>query len=152
MARASAPSVTQMAFSFEVAAPPRDADLAGLDRVIASKVARALKDDVRSREIIAAAMSELLNEEVTRWMLDAYASPARDTHNMPTHRFLALITVTGRIDLLDQAMRRIGCAALFGEEMAAARLGHLQAQRAAIDEEIKQARQSAKPISRGHGL
>lgn len=152
MARAPRPAVNQMAFSFEVAAPPGDAELAGLDRVIAGKVARALKDDIRSRDVIAGAMSALLNEEVTRWMLDAYASPARDAHNIPFHRMLALISVTGRVDLLDKAMRRIGCAALFGEEMAAARLGHLEAQKRAIDEEIKRARQTARPIERGGPL
>ncbi len=148
--RRSALDGAQTAFTFEPPLPARrDADLAGLERVIAATVARILKEDDRSRDEIAGRMSALLAEEVTRWMLDAYASEARDNHNISAARFLALVAATERFDLLDAALRRIGAAVLVGEEIHAARLGHLRAQRSAIDAEIKTAERSARPIVRG---
>ncbi len=141
---------TQLGFTFEPPAPARrDADLAGLDRVVAASVAEALKFDPRSREEIAGAMSALLGETVTKMMLDAYASEARDQHNIPAHRFLALIAVTEHFELLDSAIRRIGAALLVGEELHAARLGHLLSRKSELEKEIKAMREHAKPIDRG---
>jgi hypothetical protein len=68
-------------------------------------------------------MSDLLDEEVTRFMLDAYASEAREGHNISASRFLALIAVTNRHDILDHILRRIGAAVLVGAEIATARVG-----------------------------
>ena len=127
----------------------RDADLAGLDRQVAGYVGIALKEDARPREVVAGAMSALLAEPVTKMMLDAYASEARGDHNISAARLLALIAVTERHDLLDALLRRIGAAALVGEELHAARLGHLEAQARAINAEIKKYRAAAQPIDRG---
>lgn len=139
----------QLDFTFDPPAPASaSADLAGFERMIAAKVARALKDDDRSREVIAAEMTDLLGEDVTRFMLDAYASEARDNHNISAARFFALIAVTRRFDLLDAATRRIGAAVLVGEELLAARLGHLKAQALRIQQEIRVVERSAKPIMR----
>lgn len=141
---------SQLGFTFVPPAPARrDADLAGLDRVVAATVAAALKGDGRSREEIAGAVSALLAEPVTKLMLDAYASEAREAHNISGGRLLALIAVTERFDLLDGLVRRIGAALLVGEELHAARLGHLLSQRAQIDGQIKKMRGDAKPIERG---
>jgi len=140
----------QLGFTFDPpVAPQRAADLAGFDRVVAAAVAQALKNDPRDRYEIAAAMSRLLDEDVTKFMLDAYASEARDQHNIPAHRALALVLVTERYDLLDAMVRRIGASLLVGEEIITARLGHLQAQRSAIDTELKQLRGKVQPIHRG---
>lgn len=140
----------QLGFTFTPPAPARrDADLAGLDRVVAATVALALNEAGRSRFEIAGAMSALLDDEVTKLMLDAYASEAREGHNISAARLLALVAVTERFDLLDSLVRRIGAALLVGEELHAARLGHLQAQRAKIDQEIRTLRGTAQPITRG---
>jgi hypothetical protein len=139
----------QLGFTFDAPrAASEAADLAGLDRVVAAAVARALKGDVRSRPEIAGATSALLDEDVSKLMLDAYASEARDTHNVPAHRLLAIIAVTERYDLLDLLVRRIGAAVLVGDELVAARLGHLEAHRRLLDTEIKQLRARARPIDR----
>lgn len=142
--------VSQLGFTFTPPLPARrDADLAGLDRVVAASVAVALKEDDRSREEIAGAMSALLAEGVSKPMLDAYASEARGDHNISAARVLALIAVTERFDLLDAMVRRIGAALLVGEELHAARLGSLEAQRRRLDGEIKTMRARAQPIERG---
>lgn len=148
--RRATPHPNQLGFTFEPPLPARcEADLAGLDRVVAGMVAAALKGDTRSRDEIAGAMSALLAEPVTKLMLDAYASEARADHNISAARTLALIAVTERYDLLDALVRRIGAALLVGEELHAARLGHLQAQRRALDAEIKKYTAAAQPIDRG---
>jgi hypothetical protein len=144
---------TQLGFTFEPPAPARrEADLAGLDRYIAAIVARALKEDKRDRAVIAGAMSSLLAEPVTRLMLDAYASEARENHRISADRLLALIAVTKRFDLLDAAIRRIGAAVLVGKELHTARLGHLKAQMKDLQAEIRAAEQTVAPIARGGAL
>ncbi|QRY97411.1 hypothetical protein JT366_09415 [Sphingomonas paucimobilis] len=139
----------QLGFSFDPPAPARaEADLAGLDRVVSGCVSIMLKGDDRSRHEIAGAMSALLDERVSKDMLDAYASEARAEHNISAARLLALIAVTERFDLLDSLVRRIGGALLVGDEILAARLGSLKAQRARLDEEIKALRPRVQPIAR----
>lgn len=138
---------TQLGFTFDPPVPARaQADLAGLDRTIAGFVAVALKGDLRSRHEIAGAMSALLDETVSKTMLDAYASEARDLHNISAARLLAVIAVTERFDLLNLLCRRIGCAVLVGDEINTARLGHLKAQRMLLDQEIKELRAQVQPI------
>jgi hypothetical protein len=149
MSRKTVPSANQFAFTFDAPEPATNAaDLAGIDRLIAASVSRALRDDDRSRESIALAMSELLGEEVTRWMLDAYASEARETHNISAGRFYALIAVTKRHDILDRTLRRIGAAVLVGEEIATARAGHLRCTISRLQDELKTVERQARPISR----
>lgn len=140
---------SQLGFTFDPPAPARrDAELAGMDRFVAAGVAQALKGDDRSRPVIAGAMSALLSEEVTSFMLDAYASEARENHNIPMHRALALIAVTERFDILDHWLRRVGAAALVGEEIHTARLGHLDRQIAALRAERRALETNTKPIER----
>ncbi|MFN3676191.1 MAG: hypothetical protein ACK4TC_09440 [Sphingomonas pseudosanguinis] len=142
-------STIQLGFTFDPPVPARaEADLAGLDRVVSGCVSIMLKGDSRTRPEIAGAMSALLDERVSPPMLDAYASEGRSEHNISAARLLALIAVTERFDLLDSLVRRIGGALLVGEEIHTARLGHLKAQRAQLDEEIKLLRQRVQPIAR----
>jgi hypothetical protein len=139
----------QIAFSFEPPAPARGAaELAGFDRFLSAIVGRILKEDERTREVIAAEMSSLLAETVTRMMLDAYSAEARDNHNISAHRLLALIAVTDRFDLLDTALRRIGAVIIVGEEIATAELGHIDRQMAALKARKRAVESRAKPISR----
>lgn len=126
----------QLGFTFEApVAPSRPAALAGMEARICSTVGTLLNSDSRPREIIAAEMSVLLAEEISPRMLDAYASPARAEHKVPMSRFLALIVVTGRHDLLDPLMREIGAAVLVGAEVMTARLGQIDQTIAQLTEE-----------------
>lgn len=140
----------QLGFSF-YAPPPASAPaaLAGLEQRICRAAATILNSDGRRREQIAADMSVLLDDEVSRAMLDAYASPARDGHKVPMSRFLALVAVTGRHDLLDPLLREIGAALLVGEEVHTARIGHLRRHRAQIDQELKALERQAPLIRMG---
>lgn len=139
----------QLGFVFEAPKPARaPAALAGLERQISRAVSTMLKEDPRSREVIAAEMSVLLDEEVSRHMLDAYASPAREEHKVIMSRFLALVAVTGRHDLLDTLLREIGAALLVGEEVKTARIGHLRQTVRQANAEIR-ALEGMAPLIRG---
>jgi hypothetical protein len=124
--RADRFNADQIGFDFDL--PVHDgatAMLAGLERQICAGVSDILHGETRSRTVIAALMSDLLDEEVSRPMLDAYASPAREGHKVPLSRFLALVAVTNRHDVLDRLVRQIGAAVLVGEEIHTARLGDI---------------------------
>ena len=139
-----------MAFTFAAPKPARsEGDLAGLGRMVSSAVARAMNEDSRSRPEIAGRVSALLGEDVSRWMLDGYASEAREEHAISAARFLALIAATDRLDILDALVSRIGGRILVGEEVHAARLGHLMAKKAEIEAQIRDLRPIAQPIARG---
>lgn len=135
-------SANQFAFTFDAPQPATlPAALAGIDARIARTVSEILKNDDRDRTVIAAEMSVLLSYEVSKAMLDAYASPARDEHNISFSRMLALISVTNRFDLLDRETRPIGAAVLVGEEIFTAEIGH-------IDSEISKLQQRKKDLAR----
>lgn len=140
----------QLGFLFEAPAPAKgEAALAGIEQRICRTVGSILNSDSRSREVIAAEMSVLLGEEISRAMLDAYASPARDGHKVPMSRMFALVVVTHRHDLLDPLLREIGAALLVGEEVHTARLGDIDREIEQLKEERKRLAVSAPRIRRG---
>jgi hypothetical protein len=136
-----------MGFDFTAPAPSKGvAELAGLERQINALVGTILNTDPRPREVIAAEMSVLLDDTVSRQMLDAYASPARTEHKVPASRLLALIVVTDRQDLLDPIMRKIGAALLVGDEVRTARLGQVEALLAELQDERKRLKSEVSKI------
>ncbi|HXD03085.1 MAG TPA: hypothetical protein VN627_07230 [Novosphingobium sp.] len=151
MAKAKA-HPNQLALDLSVPRPATGvAALAGLEARICSTVGVLLASDGRPREIIAAEMSVLLDETVSRAMLDAYSSPARIDHRVPMNRFWALVAVTGRLDLLDPLVREIGGAVLIGDEVKTARLGQLQQIMARAQAEMRQLKAEAPDMSRMGG-
>lgn len=142
----------QLGFTFDT--PPLATlagSLAGLERAISEMVATILNTDERPREVLAAEMSRLLDDEISRAMLDAYSSPAREGHKVPMSRALALVAVTDRHDLLDPIMRWIGAGLLVGDEIMTARIGQLRRRRQQIDAELKTLEQSAPLIRENMG-
>lgn len=140
----------QIGFMFDPPVPAtRPASLAGLESRISRTVGTLLATDGRPRELIAADVGVLLDEPVSRAMLDAYASPARPEHKVPMSRFLALVGVTTRLDLLDPLVREIGGAVLMGNEVHTARLGHIDRQIAALTAERRRIAGDAPLIRTG---
>lgn len=138
-------------FGFDFAVPRLatvPAALAGLEKQICSAVGTILNSDQRSRAVLAAEVSELIGESVSVDMLNAYASPAREGHKVCMSRFLALVAVTNRHDVLDQLLRRIGAGLLVGEEVHTARIGQIELRIASLQSELKQMK-AAAPLIRG---
>lgn len=142
----------QGVLSFDVPSNERrDGQLEGLGRRVASAVSQILGDAARaghSRFAIAAGMSELLNDEVTKAMLDAYASEARDGHNISFERMLALVAETGSYGVLHALLTEIGASLVVGEEIAAVELGHTQAQLRDLKRREAELLKIVKPIGR----
>ena len=82
---------------------------------VASQVARAIRlalnDCPQSRADIAARMSERLGLPISKATLDAYASESKP-HTIPLDRFIALVEVTGRRELLGFVAERMGMIAV----------------------------------------
>lgn len=140
--RKAKPNPDQLGFVFDPpAAASMPGELAGLERQVSMGVSDILHEDPRSREEIAAKMSELLGEDVSRSMLDAYSSPAREDHKVPFSRFVALVSVCNRHDVLDRLVRKIGAGVLVGAELHTARIGD-------IDRRIEQLRAEKREVSK----
>ncbi len=139
----------QVAFDFEAPAPRKGrAELAGLERRINEIVGTMLNTDPRTREVIAAEMSVLLDEPISRAMLDAYSSPARIEHRVPMSRVWALAVVTARQDLLRPLLREIGMEGLVGDEVKVARMGHLQQRISNDQKELRELKSSGLSMRR----
>ncbi|WP_425230234.1 hypothetical protein [Sphingomonas sp.] len=147
----------QLPFDFEPRRPvDGPAAFAGVEARAAAEVGRILKDDPRTREEIAGAVTAAIGggttqdggDTVSRWMLDAYASPARDGHNVSFGRALALMAVTGDRAMIEWAVAQLGGTVLWGEEIIVARIGQLEARKRHLDAELKELKGHAQPIRR----
>lgn len=147
-----AQNINQLAFDL-VAPPKRDRDgaLEGIDRRVTGAIAQILKDDDRSRFTLAGEISRVLDDDVSKAVLDKYASESADAHNMSVGRFLALIMVSGRYDILDALMSEIGASLLIGQEVLTAELGAIAAQEAALQKRKNEIKKLAPQIERFNG-
>lgn len=141
------PHLDQLGFDFSAPAPAKGAaELFGFERLVNVLVGSILASDSRSRYEIAAKMSELLDEDISKAMLDAYSSPARDDHRVPFSRLAALVIVTDRQDLLRPIMEKLGVSLLIGEEVHIARIGQLERKMAEDREELNKLKKHAPRI------
>lgn len=124
---------------FETPAPSAaPGGLAGLNTQIAHTMSAIIRDAGRSRFEIAARMSDLLGEDVTKTMLDAYTAESREDQNIPAYRLLAFILATDSFDSLDRVVQRIGCRLLVGKDAKLAALVQMEARRKELDGRIKE--------------
>ena len=100
-----------------------ETELADLDMLISSAVARCLKEDEGDRREQAATLSYLLDEHISVAMFDFYTSEARRDLKIQASHFLALIAMTRRFDILDAVLREIGGKALDGRQAKVYRTG-----------------------------
>lgn len=137
----------QLGFDWNVPVPVRgEGALAGFERKVNRLVGTIIASDGRSRYHLAAAMSELLDEDISKSMLDAYSSPARDDHRVPFSRLAALVIVTSRQDLLREIMGDLGVSLLIGAETEIARIGQLRQRVEQDKREIRELEARARPI------
>lgn len=118
---------------------------------IAGKVCRGVSVSLKeaaeqglSREDIARAMSDFLGAEVSKNMLDAYASQAREDHIINVVRFIALIHATKDRRLLEMIAEMFGWAVIDRKYLRLIKLGALQDRRDDMTREIEAERRQAK--------
>jgi hypothetical protein len=97
-----------------------------LDSRIARAVSLALKRSSKTREKVAEEMTDWLGRSVSKAMLDAYAAEERTTHRIPLDRFIALIEVTGCLDLIGLVAEPFDLVAVPGRYMAIIRLHQIE--------------------------
>lgn len=85
---------------------------ASLSHRISRSVSEILQDSGRPRAEIAAAMTDWLGDDVSEHMLNAYASPARETHSISLERAIALLHATGDARLLGDLLAPLGFAVI----------------------------------------
>jgi hypothetical protein len=103
---------------------------------VARAIAEALKNDGRSRADIAREMSTYLGDTVTEAMLNQYASPSNDKHNIPAHRLLALLAVTGDARLINALLEDAGLIAVSAKYEVLIRRELAKEARERLDREI----------------
>jgi len=111
---------------------------------IAKAVSETLRHAEQSREDIAAAMSDWLGEDVTKNMLDAYASQSREDHTIPYLRLLALTHVTGDTRLLQLGAELFGRAVIEERWLDWVRVGQMSVARESFNKEFNAALHEAK--------
>ncbi len=103
---------------------------------VARAVAEAVKDSGYSHDVIAHRMSEYLGESISRDMLYAWSSPAKEKHSIPTHRLVALAVVTGDARLINALLADTGMIAVDARYEALIRREMAKDARDKLDREI----------------
>lgn len=113
---------------------------AGLDyrATVAALVGQMLKDADGDRYEIAGRMSRLTGTDVTKYMLDAYSSEARDTFNLPFWLVAALEEACQSHLLTNWLTGVRGGRLLIGRDSLNAELGKLERLRDEAGKKIRQ--------------
>lgn len=108
--------------------PPR-VRAASLPVQIGRAVAEALRDAAAAgicRDEVARRMGAILGTTISKSMLDAYASQAREEHTISLARFVALIQATGDRRLLQLLAEPLGWAVIDRADLARIELSDLR--------------------------
>lgn len=117
---------------------------ASLRARIAKAVAETLKAAPMPREQIAGKMSAWLGEDVSKHMLDAYASEAREEQTIGYLRVLALFHVTGDARLLQLGAEMFGHSVIDDKFLPWVEVGQLSDTKDEVDRAYDAARRNAR--------
>ena len=92
-------------------------------------ISQGLKRTPLSRYQIAAQISELTGQEVTKWQLDSWTAESKEGHRPPMEILPAFCRATGAYDLLRFLCEKAGCYMIEGEDILLTELGRLQKMR-----------------------
>lgn len=95
------------------------------DRELRLALNRALKETPKDRFDVAAEMSRLTGEEISKTTIDSWTGASRTSWNMPAKHLPAFIQATGAHWLLDQIATKVGCKVLAGDEIVAAKMAQI---------------------------
>ncbi|MFO1418357.1 MAG: hypothetical protein U1E83_06770 [Methylotetracoccus sp.] len=105
---------------------------------IAGLVSEALRSCALDRYEVAARMSRLMGVEESKHILDAWASDARESHNIPFYKVPVLEAVCETHRLTQWLAGTRGGRLLIGREALNAELGRLERSRDAAQQRIRQ--------------
>ena len=108
-------------------------------------IADAMRRDViRSRHDLAARMSELTGQEITKTMIDAWTAESKDAWRFPFQYAAALECACDSTRLQELLGRKRGSRILVGEDNLYAELGRVQQAKIAIAQREKALKQRMK--------
>ncbi|MFP4273376.1 MAG: hypothetical protein ACLFRH_10110 [Halothiobacillaceae bacterium] len=108
---------------------------------VAHLVSEVLKRSSHDRYGLSAEISRLAGKDVSKNMLDAYASDAREDHNLPLYLVPAIETVCDSHCLTNWLVGVRGGKLLIGREALNAELGKLERARDEAGKRIRQLKQ-----------
>lgn len=124
---------------FEVPAPVVPAPGSGnYAAQVSELVGIVLKDCPTDRYEVAAQMSRLSGDDVSKHMLDAWSSPARSDHNIPFYRIPLLEEVCHSHVFTDWLVHLRGGRVAYGREALAAEYGRRQQQMDKVKAEMRE--------------
>jgi hypothetical protein len=115
-----------------------EGELSEFGKLVSSAVGLCLAEASESRREIAEELSSVLDERITPQMLDAYASPARTGHGINAHRFLALLALTRRYDILDAVVRQVGAKAIDENDSKIFEIGKEFVRKTLVDRSVEE--------------
>ncbi len=86
-----------------------EGQLAGIMHAIRAAMVASIKRSPLSRHLLAGHMSELLDREVSKAMLDKYTSESAEDHRPPVDTLAAFCLATHSIEALDVLAESVGC-------------------------------------------
>lgn len=116
---------------------------------VSQAIKRALdeaKANGNDRFAVAARMSNILDVEISKGMLDAYCSQARETHTISLARFKALVRASGCLWLWNVVLEGEGVTLMQGEEALHAQASLTRKRGLALIEEAKRLEREAPLI------
>lgn len=127
---------------YPVRRPPVISHTVDLSGKIKRLVSLILKESPKSREQLAAEMSEAMDcPSFSKAMLDNYSSEANELHQIPLYRFIVLVRVAKAGWAWDELLKDDGYTVLFGEEA-------LLAERGRVQQQIEELRKYQKELER----
>lgn len=136
------PCATQLSLDlfFDTEVPSAASDSAGA-LSIANEISGAMKHAIENcgitREVIAERMGKLLGQTVSKHILDAYTSPAREAHHINLQRAIAFDAATGTHVLLELYAKFAGGRVFIGRDAMLAELGRAEVLRDELGQQIK---------------
>lgn len=123
---------------FEVPQPERSVPgSANYSFEVSHLVSEVLKETPIDRWEIAAQMSRLSGDDVSKNMIDAWASPGRPDHNIPLYRVALLEEVASTHALTDWLVGKRGGRVAYGRDALSAKLGKLTVMKKQVDQQIR---------------
>ncbi|MEG7521984.1 MAG: hypothetical protein M3H12_02650 [Chromatiales bacterium] len=104
---------------------------------VSNLVAEVLKAAPFDRYEIASQMSRLSGDDISKNMLDAWASPARVDHNIPFYRLALLEEVCSTVLMTDWQIEKRGGRASYGKHVYEAELGKAELIKEQANKRIK---------------
>lgn len=128
-----------------------DAPLAQSRKEIAKVMVKTLSACGIDREEIAKKMSGILGRKITKHMLDAYASEARNTHTPALDVAIAFDLATGQAALSGYFVAKFGGEIVLGKDIPLLKVARIQREKEAINQCEKKAMLAAGIVDR-HAL